>query len=409
MNTHFSSQLIFDITSLKSLSPLQLHSFLQLLIRYEQAPGGPYLFPVDDAEIIALNRHIFELFKAANKPLPNIEQFLATQSAPALPVMKAKPSTSAHAHVLRQLLGKQAYTTIKPLVITLEDVDISGELSKLSTILAHCLKENGKDAGLSERTLRALGKANFLIWVAYSLYDHLLDETTKPQLLPIANQVLRLAIESYLTVGIPFEHINKALQIVDQANEYEVRDLRVPVVNGYITFLALPPQSELIRLQSERSYVHCLGPLYVIEQTKQINIVPEIIDLFKEYCAVRQFNDDIHDWQEDLINGRITYPVHWLLQRSSFTSGTHHLDELVPKLQQLFWEEGLVALVSECLERSIKVRAGYCKSIGLKKSSAFDMLTIDPIITVCQQALKKHAFETAFLEVTQLHRSVADS
>lgn len=406
MSTDFSSQLIYDVTSLSTLSPLQLHSFLQFLIRYEKAPGGPYIFPVNDVELRKLNQHIFNLFRAVHKPLPNIETFLSVQSAPPHPeAAHAHRLESVRAQALHQLLGKEAYNTLKPLITKLESVDATGELSKLTSTLAYCLTETGITTSITHRTLGAIGEANFLIWIAYSLYDQLLDETPDPHLLPIANQVLRFAVETYLNAGISFNKINKALQVVDQANEYEMRMCRMPIKNGSIALLTLPSPHELIRLQSERSLVHCFGLLCLIEKTALKKKTTEITELFKEYCAARQFNDDIHDWQEDLINGRITYPVHWLLSNASITSGTHQLDELIPKLQRLFWEEGLVKLVSECLERSKKVRNGYCKGIGLKRSSSFDTLTIGPIITACQQALQKHAFETAFLEVTRTQRS----
>lgn len=410
MNRHFSSQLIFNVTSLKSLTPLQLHSFLQVLIRYEQAPGGPYLFPVEDAEGIALNRHIYELFKAANKPLPNIESYLTLQSAADVPIVaKASPLSKTRVNALRRLLGNQAYNEIKHLIVKLEAVDASGELSQLSVILASCLRENDIPLDLTRQALNTIGEANFLIWIAYSLYDHLIDEAANPQLLPIANQVLRYAVKTYLMAGIPFEKINEALDVIDRANEYEVRVCRMPVKNGRITVAALPPVDELIRLQSERSLVHCFGPLYLIEKTELKKKISKITELFKEYCAVRQFNDDIHDWQEDLMNGRITYPVQWLLENSSVASGAYKLDELIPKLQQAFWEKGLVTLVGECLERSIRVRNGYYKDLGLKQQSAFDTVTIDPIISACHQALEKHSFETAFLEITRHHRSAAGS
>lgn len=409
MKAHFSPQLIFDITSIQALSPLQLHAFLQLLIRYEQAPGGPYRFPVSESQVFKLNQHIAALFKQVGKPLPNVEEYLAHTPIPKQPIYTpSSPQTPGIPHsrmkLLRRIIGPEAYAVITPLVGKLGIVNNSGELTRLSATLADALTQTGTPSSLTPHSLNLLGEANFLVWIAYSLYDQFLDDSPSPQLLPIANQVLRYASHVYLEAGVPLERLNEALDSVDQANEYEVRMCRAPVKNGYIVLSSFVPSNELIHLQTERSFVHCLGPLFVLEHTP-LSATASAAKMFKEYCAVRQFNDDIHDWQEDLANGHITYPVHWLLQKYGVVSGTHKINELIPALQALFWQEGLDELVSECLERALKVRAGYKKAFHLPQESSFNAITITPIINACHQALKKHSFEKSFLAIAQLHRS----
>lgn len=410
MKTHFSPQLIFDVTSLEMLSPLQLHVFLQMLIRYEHAPGGPYLFPVSESERLLLNQHIAHLFKTVHKPLPNVEQYIAKKAPIEQPAaVRPRPHSlevpRARITHLRRRIGDEAYATIKPLINRLGLVNESGELTELSVTLAQLLKERGIALSLTKRSQKILGEANFLIWIAYSLYDTILDETAATRLLPIANQVLRCGMSTYLEAGVPFDTIDDELRIVDQANAHEVNACRAHVENGVITLSSESTFQDLVRLQSERSLVHCLGPLFIIENTRLRDSSHEAREIFKEYCAVRQLNDDIHDWQEDLINGHITYPVQWLLNKNHTVRGSQTLTELIPALQSLFWKEGLTALVSECLERALKVRQGYKKILELSADSAFDTITIAPIIDACHQALEKHTFEKAFLNITHLDRS----
>jgi hypothetical protein len=387
MKNAFSIEQLKATSLLSQLSATELYALLQFLIECEVQPGGPYLLSLDEDENRCLNQHVKALFN--KNPVDN-------RSDNILPINR--PSIAA---TLASTLGSSGYQQIEQIVYKLSNVDRYGELSNLSSLFVASLPPHtASTLNISKYAIRQLGKANFYIWVTYSLYDHLLDEKTNLNYLPIANRVERLAIKTYLQAGITYTYIVKMLAVVDAANTAEIISCRAILSGTTITISQLPDKQSLFRLLYERSIAHCLGPIFIYKQLHSHMSLKQY-RVFKRYCAMRQLNDDIHDWQEDFNHGRITYVVAWLLKATHTPPGTYEVSKLLPILQTYFWKRGLEELVEYCLKMSEIVQREYIEVLGLKTGSKFDKVTIQPIIDACHSALSQHAFEKQFVQAAK--------
>lgn len=122
------------------------------------------------------------------------------------------------------------------------------------------------------------------------------------------------------------------------------------------------------------------------------------------YCAARQLNDDIHDWQDDLRHGKITYVVAKLFDLAQILPGeSYKIEPLIKTLQKVFWETGLEELLNKCNTLAKKSLQGFRATLNVIAGSSFEIATLDPIISSTQQALKQHTFNKEFLELAK-HR-----
>jgi hypothetical protein len=386
MKQQFSPIEILSVTSLPSLTPTQLHRFLRILIHYEVQPGGPYVFPVPYKKNRQLNSHIASLVK----PLPS------QSNKPRVPQgLQAK---------LQSILEPSEYECIVPLVKRIGVVNTNGELTQLTKSFVRSLREAPNKYISSNDSLELMGEANFLIWVAYSIYDQLLDGNNNPIQMPLAHQIIRRAVSMYHKASIPIDDIYEYLDEVDRANYKELSNCTMKLDGGSIAIPVLESSEIQRQLLATRSIAHCIGLLHTCKNsfsTQQFHISKKIM---YEYCAARQFNDDIHDWEEDLRNGRLTYVVLTLLQMEGIQPGVHSLEALIVQLQLCFWRQGLETLVQECLNRANAVRKAYIEHLGLKERSHFDTITISPLITACNSALATHRYEKKFLEIMRVER-----
>jgi len=189
--------------------------------------------------------------------------------------------------------------------------DKKGEVVLLPYYFHKSLGEPWKDS--AKGLLKGLGMANCLGWMAYSIYDDFLDSQGDTNLISFANWCLRELTGIINAVSKQKQELIKiyrrAMDMVDNANAWEINNCRMESKNDKVFIMPgkLPDYGNFEKLY-ERSWGHSIGSSiilytlgYGLESKEQVlNSV-----FFKNYLIARQINDDLHDWEEDLAEGRL--------------------------------------------------------------------------------------------------------
>jgi len=358
-----------------------LINLVQALIKSESKPGGPYLVN-KDCDLI-LNTRILKLFVLLNKPLPNVERYIETQLSvlPNSSTVEVKrifneitafrksrsiSETSNKKNVDRYIFYELFLNTLSPEVYTyarefgnkIIKVDMDGEITDFAKLFHDGLSS---ESAFTKNALHELGNANFMTWVAYSIYDSVIDEDIEPGALSGANIIIRHATEIYRSVLIDFNIVLDRLQRVDSANSWETKHCRFSYINENIKLPPIPNEKNMEALLKDRAIAHIIGPLAIASRsnigTATLQTIEEALE---HYCIARQLNDDLHDWVEDFHKGRITFVLARLLRESKIHSEIHDEKSLVDNLKKIFYEKELISLCKliEChTEKSITLLA----------------------------------------------------
>ena len=148
-----------------------------------------------------------------------------------------------------------------------------------------------------------LSLANLYGWMAYDIYDDVLDGDENASSIPCANFFLRALTEIYSTLAVQIPgmaHLFRTtMNRIDDANAWEQK---------YCCFPAIPSFGDYHTL-ADRSIGHAMGPLaeLLIAGYSADSVEYKNVELFfRHYLIARQIHDDAHDWVEDLLRGRVT-------------------------------------------------------------------------------------------------------
>lgn len=360
------------------------------LIASESQPGGPYYGPRGTLDL-PTNLAIGYLFSLFNKPLPNVASFIAahrTQTSHSPSIIKLlqkydaalthsskKPSTTTSHRLIFTGAKKQLSSLRQPekslataFLRKIQQSDTNQEIALLPTFFANSLI-----TPLTSPPLQQLGEANVFCWVAYSIYDDILDDEPAAEYLPIANIAMRLAIQKYQTL-FPSTHLLQqtilaTFTAMDHANAWEVINCRFKRVGESIVISSLPSYGRNTFL-AQRSVGHILGPL-VISTLAQLpsSAIHNIEKGLHHFLAARQLSDDIHDWKDDLHAGHACSVVTFILNHLDIQPDTYELAPLLLKMQHDFWDHSMEAINSSIhrhlrLSRSYLLKDGYIRDDG---------------------------------------------
>lgn len=250
----------------------------------------------------------------------------------------------------------------------------------------------------------ALGIANIYNWMAYTIYDDFLDNEGNPHLLSVANVALRYSMH-YFRQALPrdtaFHNWAATLfDTVDEANAWELEECRFAIKDGSITIGHLPQYSDRARL-ADRSCTHSL-PMAAVLACQRIPPRSAAADAcyraFRHYLIARQLNDDMHDWEEDIQRGHISFVVTRILEQLNLTPGTTiPLGELIPKMRQQFWDHTLQDICTRITDHTHQGRLAAKRSKILNKLPIIDQLltTLDQVV---ERSLRERNEANEFLE-----------
>lgn len=250
-----------------------------------------------------------------------------------------------------------------------------------------------------------LGLANLYGWLAYTIYDDFLDETGNPRLLPVANMAMRRSLDIFSEAspdqGLP--RLARAIfDIMDGANAWEQTRCRAAVSGGRIKIERLPDYGDLSKL-AERSLGHTLPPLAVLlggGMERDSEPFDHVRMALKHYLIVRQLNDDVHDWPEDLQNGHLSYVVTRLLADMGVTRGEHDTAVLSQTARRQFWHATLPDLCRE-MRLHVKTSRSELRRSGLFKPGDIISLLIGRLDDSISDTLKKQRGARKFLRQYQ--------
>lgn len=348
------------------------------LIAHETQPGGPYRNN-DETVDGATNGIIGHLFLALGTPLPALAPYLnevdiqyERKTEPSLESQGNEVTARAHDSLarLREPLRVEALSLWEAVCIA----DMQQEITMLPTLFAESLAL--RPAAITNEVCLELGLANFYTWMAYMVYDDIIDEGAHIDRLPVANVTLRKSMQTYNQLQIKYDissvTMRTAFDKMDAANAWELSCCRFKVKEGRVHIGTLPQYGNGMVL-AERAMGHMLGPLMISQLLTQTSIAQRraLYDGCMHYLIARQLNDDIHDWVEDLQAGRISFVIALLLRHMKIEAGDHDLSELVVRMQDYFWRAGLQESCDIVLLHTARARQSFAKSALLKEDTPF--------------------------------------
>jgi hypothetical protein len=207
----------------------------------------------------------------------------------------------------------------------------------------------------------SLGLANLYNWMAYTIYDDFLDDEGDPQLLSVANVALRSSVYHFckaLPTDAAFQQlVRQYFAAVDAANAWEITQARGTIREGHITLGRLPTYTHGTQL-ANRSCTHSLPMCAALAKAGIALHSPAAqacIQAFRHYLIARQLNDDMHDWEDDMQAGHITYVCSKILDQLQIGPQTTRLSPLLDRMRRQFWDHTLEQI---CRDISHHVQLG---------------------------------------------------
>jgi hypothetical protein len=285
---------------------------------------------------------------------------------------------------------------------------------------------------ISLHLLDELALANLFGWMAYTIYDDVLDGEIhdSPQLLlSAANFFLRSLTLQYAALdaqipGLLDEYI-KMMNIIDDANAWEQVHCRALIENGVLvlpkelpyglrTTTAAAGRAALAKL-ADRSLGHALpalGVLFVAGYAPDSREVVAVLAFFRNYLTARQLHDDAHDWKEDLLRGRVNSVgarliALWFDDKDKYENeNKFDLTKAISDFQKLFWREVIPGVVADIIFFLDCARGEICGSdVGgavdgraLFKNPAPFLRLIERLQFAAERALRERDEAVNFLE-----------
>jgi hypothetical protein len=216
------------------------------------------------------------------------------------------------------------------------DKDRTHSITSLPSWFHQAMGKAGHD--IAETLVMNLGQANLYGWMAYTIYDDVLDGQPQHALLPLANLCLREVVKIYEGLNGFAKFFHGVMDNLENANTWEVAQARDPAV--------LPDYGDLRQL-ADRSFGHALGPLALMHHAGYQEGSPEfdgIKKFFVHYLIARQLNDDAHDWQDDLGRGQVNAVAVLVMRKQQKNNPGQvpgKMESILPQLQKLFWDTAI--------------------------------------------------------------------
>lgn len=199
---------------------------------------------------------------------------------------------------------------------------------------------------------QALNLGSLHGWLAYTIYDNIMDGDGNAADLPLANIALRRSYDRFLN-ALPDpawqQKVKQTFDVMDTANDWEMHHARTT------TAVKRMPHFKDLAVLAQRSLGHSLaahGTLLAAGYPLDHAVQKHMANFFHHFLIARQLNDDAHDWEIDLAAGRITPVVVWLLKDKQLPV----VAESSPELRQIFWHD-TIDVVQNHIETHLQAAA----------------------------------------------------
>lgn len=382
-------------------APLGL--LVRRLLDREVAAGGPYRDEWGEIDP-SLNQLIAKFFRIAGFPLQQLDRYLAGTTESPSSIGRTSVATWSPSPVAQAARG-QLDALPEPLRAGALEVwqsvaraDRRQEIAGLSQAFIASTSLSSKASLVG--TGHALGVANFFTWMAYTIYDDLLDDDGDVSHLPAANTIHRMAVRSYTDAitAVDQSFVTQIFEQMDQANAWELAFCRFTIDDDRITIGVLPAYGSR-RIIAQRAMAHVLGPLLLIRHYRSPSALKRASAGLRHYVIARQLNDDLCDWADDLRQGHCSPVVAHLLRKAKVMPGVYAITDLQQRLQRLFWQTELEVLSQLILKHCDRARVILTRETGMKSMSPFMQLTLKPIEQAVRAGLATHRQHRQFLAV----------
>lgn len=256
---------------------------------------------------------------------------------------------------------------------------------------------------IDQALLIKLGLANVWGWLAYSLYDDIYDQEAGPEVLGVANLSLREVTAIYHSLGqTTAEVFQTTLDTIDQANQWELQHARATLQKKTLILpTQLPDYTPLTRI-AERSLGHALGPLAILLKlgyNRYSQPAQSWLNFMYHYITARQLHDDAHDWESDLMAGRLTPVATLVLQRFLAKRPRKRVllsSATLQKCRSLFWHDCLPIVADQIKEQHHQASTALTELTILSQPQLFQEL-LDRIARSTDLISQEHHRATDFL------------
>lgn len=327
-----------------------------------------------------------------------------SSSKPALHSKSARPSPLAKSirkNIRTDLvaISRPQKETLKTLI---EKTLKSNNGPEITQLALHCNQSLITPLSRDDSLYSKLGTANVYGWVAYTIYDNIIDHEGSTELLPTANIAMRLSYDHFIKIAAQKpalkHYIRNTFIAIDSANTWELQNYRYSVTEHTLTLNHSPDYTTLLPL-AHRSFGHILGPLTILAfkgHSVRSKAFRHTEKALTHYLIAKQIHDDAHDWHADLGNGHINYVASTIMNDLAVTPGVYSLNMLVPTMQHYFWHNTLLAVCSTANYHTSIARKSLEKAGIFRSDSPFEKM-LDGLDAITATTLTEQKRATKFL------------
>ncbi len=255
-------------------------------------------------------------------------------------------------------------------------------------------------AGTFDESHADIGAANVLGWVAYTLYDDVMDGDRGSEALWTANALMRLSFEGFLA-SFPGDQAwgakcRDTFARMDGANLEEWRSWQLRPAESRWRLPERLPSSDLESLAG-RSAGMILAPLALLMRIGGNAAKPAIPERAERFLlhliAARQLCDDAHDWENDLRKGRLNHASVRLFPAAQAAT-LLDISSDTPELRRRFWDSAVGDVRKDV---RIHCEAARAHAAHFKDREWADRL-LAPLEASMEKAVKERDSARAFLE-----------
>jgi hypothetical protein len=260
---------------------------------------------------------------------------------------------------------------------------------------------------VSSKVLHLLNLASLQGWMAYTIYDDILDDEANTELLGVANVAQRQMIHCFrqaLPAHPAFQAlVYQTLLRVDGINTWEVSRARAKIHDTVLRIRRLPDYADYDALW-QRSWGHMLVPsavLTILGYGSDSHEQLQLQTFFCHYLIARQLNDDAHDWETDLKNGHCSAVVTLLLKDYCHEPVTIDLGQELGNLQVHFWQKTILK-VTKLMQTHLAAAEQALAACSALKDPAIYHQWLEAISNATDQALAERREAQAFIAAYQI-------